>query len=100
MRTRGERAVLEDRRQGRPVDVLHREKVDAINDPKLIDGHNMRVAELHQCVRLVDKHGDEMRVLGQLGAHLLDDQWLFESAEPSQASPKNPCHAAFGDQLV
>jgi hypothetical protein len=95
-----QRPVGEHVRQGRALDVLHRQEIDAPFDAELVHRHDVRVREGHQGLGLVHEHRDEARILREVREDLLDHQPLLEAPEPAEARQVDAGHPSPRDLLV
>lgn len=87
-----ERALREQLADRRALDVLHREEVRAVHDAELVHGHDVRMTELHERVRLAHEELDEARIDRELREDLLHDERLLEAAEASEAGAVHARH--------
>jgi hypothetical protein len=79
-----------------PVDELQRGEVLAVHLPEVQDLHDLRVRQLGGQLRLVDEHGDEARVGGQVRQDSFDDQRLFEPMRRVDLGAEHLRHSADG----
>ena len=86
-----------------PLEVLHRHEVAALLLPDLVGLHDVRVVQAGSEARFVEEHGEERRLLGQVGLQLLDDDDALEAAHPLAGGEIDDAHAPtgeLGDQAV
>jgi len=76
-----------------PLHVLERQEVLVADPADLEHLGDVDVGQLDGDLRFIDEARDELRILGQVGQHLLDDRQLLE---PGQAvlGQENLAHAA------
>ena len=65
--------------EGRPVDVLHGNEVDLLDDAEFVDRHDVAVTQRDQGFGLGDEQVDELALARKLRVDLLDDQRLLEA---------------------
>ena len=75
-------------------DVLHRDVRDAVVLVDVVDVDDVGVVELRADLRLVEEHLDDPRIVGELGAQALDDDFLLEAGHRGLAREINLGHAA------
>ena len=97
---RRELSVPQDRAQRRALHVLHREEVHAVDHAELEDRRDVRVAHLHERLRLLHEHRDEARIGRELRQDLLHHQPLLEPAHAAQPRGEDARHSASRDLLV
>jgi hypothetical protein len=93
-------AVFEQLRHRRALDRFHREEVHAVDHTELVHRHEVRVAHLHERVRLLDEQLDEARVACELRKDLLHDELLLEAAGPAQARAIHARHTTARELLI
>ena len=97
------RGGADEARAGRPVDVLHRHVELAVLLAEVEHLDDVRVAEARADARLVDEHGDEVRVARELREDALDGDDLLEAVRAAAAREIHLRHPARRDppeQLV
>jgi len=85
------------------VEVLHRDEVAITVLPDLRRLHHVRVVQARREPRLVEEHGEKVRVLGELTARLLEHDELVEprrSLHHREVDVRHAAAADLGDQPV
>ena len=80
--------------EGLPVEVLHGDEVALAVLPDLRGLHHVGVVEARRQAGLVEEHGEELRILRQLGPGLLDHHQLVEPGRALDDREVHVRHAA------
>ena len=78
----------------RPLDELHREEQLATVLAEVEHLHDVGVVQLRGELRLVDEHGDEVRVAGKLREDALESEALAEPVRPLAGGDEDLRHTA------
>ena len=107
-----EDAQREPERQGAPLlaradeDLVEREAIDVLHHQEdalivllhIERGHHVGVVHPRGEAGLIEEHGDEIRLLGQVRVHRFDRDLTLESAGSDGAAEVDPRHPAGGDR--
>src|SRR5262249_9803390 len=94
---------VEDRAQVLAVDELERDEEGIVDFAEIEDLGDVRVAELHRDLRLIDEHLDELFVLGDVGEDALDREEALEALDPEGFGLEHlghPAHVYTLEQVV
>ncbi len=91
--------ILNDRLEIRAVDVLHDDEERVVAHADIEHLHAIGMGKMGADPRLIEKHSDELLLLGQLGQNPLDGHGLFEALETRAFGSKYLRHATGSDLL-
>ena len=80
--------------EGAPLEVLHGDEVAAVALVDIVGLHDVGVAEARRHARLFEEHGEELFVLDEVGAQLLERDELAEAGRPLRGGHVDDPHSA------